>query len=104
MAASAGCGRGKDVSNLDDEERARLRDQARQWLWAELAEWNKKLDSDPAARASVENALTWWRTDPDLAALREPDFLDRLSVAESRACRELWKEIDAQIERARRRK
>ena len=29
MAASAGCGRGQDASNLDDPERARLRDQAR---------------------------------------------------------------------------
>jgi hypothetical protein len=46
--------------------------------------------------------LKRWRTDPDLAGLREPDFLDRLPVDESRACRELWKEIDAQIERARR--
>jgi serine/threonine-protein kinase len=102
MAASAGCGRGKDASNLKDEERARLRDQARHWLWAELAAWNRKLDSDPAAKASVEGALTRWRTDPDLAGLREPDFLDRLPVAERRACRELWKEIDAQIEHARR--
>ena len=104
MAASAGCGRGKDASNLNDEERARLRDQARQWLRAEVAAWGKKLDSDRAAKASVENALKRWRTDPDLAGLREPDFLERLPVAESRACREMWKEIDAQIERARRQK
>ena len=39
-----------------------------------------------------------WRTDADLAGLREPEFLDRLPVAESRACRELWKEIHAQID------
>jgi eukaryotic-like serine/threonine-protein kinase len=104
MAASAGCGRGKDASNLDDEERARLRDQARRWLRAEVAAWGKKLDSDRAAKTSVENALKRWRTDPDLAGLREPDSLERLPVAESRACREMWKEIDAQIERARRQK
>jgi hypothetical protein len=36
--------------------------------------------------------------------LRETDFLNRLPVAESRACRELWTEIDAQIERARHQK
>ena len=47
MAASAGCGRGKDASNLNDEERARLRDQARQWLRAEVAAWGKKIDSAP---------------------------------------------------------
>ena len=104
MAASAGCGRGKDASNLDDKERARLRDQARNWLRAEAAAWGKKLDAEPAAKASVESALKRWRTDPDLAGLREPDFLERLPVAESRACRKLWKEIDAQIERAGRQK
>jgi eukaryotic-like serine/threonine-protein kinase len=101
-AASAGCGRGMDALKLNDEERACLRDQARQWLWAELAAWNRKLDSDPAAKASVEGVLKRWRTDSDLVGLREPDFLERLPVAESRACREMWKEIDAQIERARR--
>jgi hypothetical protein len=104
VAASAGYGRGKDAWNLDDEERAHLRDQARQWLRAELAAWGKKLDTDRSANASVETALKRWRTDPDLAGLREPDFLERLPVAESRACREMWNEIDAQIERARRQK
>ena len=104
MAASAGGGCGKDASNLNDVERARLRDQARRWLRAEVAAWGKKLDSDRAAKTSVENALKRWRTDPDLAGLREPDFLDRLPAAESRACREMWKAIDALIERARRQK
>ena len=93
MAASAGCGRGKDASKLDDEERARLRDQARQWLRAELAAWGKKLDSDPAAKSSVQDALKRWRIDPDLAGLCMRDFLDGLPVAESQGWRELWKEI-----------
>jgi eukaryotic-like serine/threonine-protein kinase len=101
MAGSAGCGRGKDASKLDDEERARLRDQARQWLRAEVAAWGKKIDSAPTAKESAENALKPWLTDPDLAGLREPDLLDKLPVAESRACREMWREISAQIERAR---
>ena len=102
MAASAGCGRGQDASNLNDEERARLREQARRWLRADLAAWGMKLESDRAAKTAVADALKRWRTDPDLAGLREPDFLDKLPVAESRACRELWKEIDDQIDRARR--
>jgi eukaryotic-like serine/threonine-protein kinase len=104
MAASAGCGRGKDASNLNDEERARLRDQARGCLLAEVAAWGKKIDSAPAAKESAENALKRWLTDPDLAGLREPDLLEKLPVAESRACREMWREISAQIERARSRK
>ena len=89
MAASAGCGRGNDAQSLNDRERARLRALALQWLRAELAAWGKKLDSDPAANASSEDALKRWRTDPDLAGRREPDFLNRLPAAERRACREL---------------
>jgi serine/threonine-protein kinase len=102
MPASAGCGRGKDASNLDNKERARLREQARRWLRAELAAWGTKLESDPGAKASMADAFNRWRTDPDLAGLRDPDFLDRFPIAESRACRELLKEIDAQLERATR--
>jgi hypothetical protein len=103
MAASAGCGRGKDASNLDDAERARLRDQARRWLRADAAESRKRLDSGLAAKPWVEDRLKRWRVDADLAGLREPDSLARLPVAESRACRQLWKEGDLQLERARRR-
>jgi hypothetical protein len=102
MAASAGCGHGKDAAKLNDVERARLRDQARLWLRAEVTAWGKKIDSAPAAKESAENALKQWLTDPDLAGLREPDLLDKLPVAESRACREMWREISAQIDRVRR--
>ncbi len=101
-AATAGFGCGRDTPKLNDEERARLRNQARQWLYAELAAWSKKLDTDPAAKAAVLSALKWWRTDPDLACLRETDFLDQLPVAEAQACRQLWKDLDVQLERARR--
>jgi hypothetical protein len=83
---------------------ATLREAWPRSLRAELAAWNKKLDSGTAARASVEQRFNWWRRDPDLAGLREPDLLDKLPVAESRACREMWREIDAQIERAGRQK
>ena len=43
--------------------------------------------------------LSGGQTDPDLAGLREPKFLDGLPAAEGRACREMWREIDLQIER-----
>ncbi len=89
MAASAGCGRGKDASNLHDEERARLRDQARRWLRAEVAAWRKKIDSAPAAKEPAENALNRWLIDPDLAGLREPDLLRKLPFAENLACSEM---------------
>src|SRR5262249_8151387 len=38
-AAMAGCGQGKDDPTLDDDQRVRLRQQARDWLAADLAGW-----------------------------------------------------------------
>jgi hypothetical protein len=48
-----------------------------------------------SARDRLESKIPRRRTDPDL---------DRLPAAESRACRDFWNEIDAQIERVRRQK
>jgi hypothetical protein len=87
--------------NLDDAERARLRDRARQWLRAEVAALGKRLDTNATAKASVQEELKRWRADADLAGLREPDLLARLPVPERRACRQLWQEVDSQFVRAR---
>jgi serine/threonine-protein kinase len=100
VAATTGCARGRDTLNLSDSERASLRDQARQWLRADLATWSRKLESHPADKASVMAELKRWRTASDLAALRERWILDSLPTDESRAWREMWKELDALIERA----
>jgi hypothetical protein len=46
-AALAGCGRGTDAIGLGEEERVRLREQARQWLRAELAARARAFDTAP---------------------------------------------------------
>src|SRR5262249_60738899 len=61
-AALAGCGRGADATGLGQEEAKRWREQARQWLRADLAAWNKALAGDTAkARDRVRQTLTQWR-------------------------------------------
>jgi serine/threonine-protein kinase len=101
-AALAGCGRGEDSAEAGDAERARWRAQARQWLRADLDAWAKKLDSGLAAdRAQVHKILARWREDPDLAGLRDPDALEKLSPAERQECRALWGDHDALLCRAR---
>jgi serine/threonine-protein kinase len=76
-AALAGCGQGQDAAGLGATERKRWRDQAREWLGADLASWGKALDRDPAAaRESVRQRLPKWRVDDDLAGLREPTELE----------------------------
>jgi serine/threonine-protein kinase len=100
-AALAGGGQGEDGDKLSTEERARWRRQARAWLQAALAVSAGKLDGGTAAdRAQLKIRLTRWRADPDLAGLREPGALDRLSAEERDDWLALWKEVGALLKRA----
>ena len=85
-AALAGCGQGKDEKPLDDASKAKLREQARGWLQAELDAWTKLLESGPAAaRPFVAQTLKHWQEDSDLAGVREAKALKTLPGAEREA-------------------
>jgi tetratricopeptide (TPR) repeat protein len=100
-AALAGCGQGEDGDKLSTEERARWREQARAWLQADLALLAGKLDGGTAAgRAQVRTKLTRWQADPDLAGLRDPSALDRMTAEEREKCVALWNEVNALLNRA----
>jgi serine/threonine-protein kinase len=100
-AALVGCGGGEDGGALSQAERARWRKQARAWLQAELAALAKKLDSSTAVdHVLVQKTLRHWQADPDLAGLREPSGLDKLSADERRECLALWHEVGAVLNRA----
>ncbi|HEV3003815.1 MAG TPA: tetratricopeptide repeat protein, partial [Pirellulales bacterium] len=102
-SALAGCGLGADAANLSEADRTRWRDQARDWLHADLAMWSKALHSGSrAARALVKATLTNWQSDPDLAGLRDSAALDELTPNERRQCRTLWSEVQALLQRASR--
>jgi serine/threonine-protein kinase len=99
-AALAGCGRGEDATSLGMAERRRWRDQAREWLRAELAARAHAFDADPtAARTAVRQALTRWREDPDLACVRDPGELDKLAPDERTEYLALWAEVAAVLAR-----
>jgi eukaryotic-like serine/threonine-protein kinase len=97
-ASLAGCARGEDAAGVEEPERARWRQQARQWLRADLAAWGKALDS-PEARNRARQALTDWRHDPDLAGLHEPDALNKLRAEERDEWLALWRDVDALLRR-----
>jgi serine/threonine-protein kinase len=99
-AALVGTGSGEDGHELGEAERARWRKQAREWLRADLIAWGKKLDSNPAANRLVQKTLMHWQADPDLAGLREPGALNKLSTDESKECLALWKEAEDVARRA----
>jgi tetratricopeptide (TPR) repeat protein len=99
-AALAGCGPSKDEPPPSEVARARLRQQALDWLKADLAYWTKQVETGlPQAKAFVNQTLQHWKTDPDLAGIREATALAKLPAGEPNACRALWSEVDALLAR-----
>jgi hypothetical protein len=98
-AALAGTGQGIEVPPLDGPTQARWRQQALDWLTADLAYGTKLVHSGPPqARDVVVRILRYWKADPDLATIRDEDALGRLPDTERRAWRDLWAAVDTLIE------
>jgi serine/threonine-protein kinase len=100
-AVLAGCGRGNDADGLDKLERARWRARAKEWLRADLAAWRKALEADPTGtRDLLRQRLAGWRTNPDLACVREETELEKLPTDEHKDWRALWDEVEELLTRA----
>jgi hypothetical protein len=100
-ASLAGCGQGKDADKLDDKDRAQWRQQALDWLRADLTWWSKALDNGGKKTAvAAEQTMRHWQTDPDLAGVRDKDGLARLPDAERRLWEALWSDVAAVLNRA----
>jgi serine/threonine-protein kinase len=99
-AALVGSARGEDVAGVGEPEQARWRQQARQWLRADLAAWNQALDRNPSAARDLLSRVGVWRGDSELAGLFEPAELDKLPPDERKDCVALSKEIDGLLTRA----
>jgi serine/threonine-protein kinase len=94
-AALAGCGQG-DGDKLADNERARLRGQALDWLRADLTMWAKQAASEkPNERELVQKILKHWQSVADLAGVRDPEALAKLPEAERDAWGKLWADVEA---------
>jgi tetratricopeptide (TPR) repeat protein len=99
-AALAGCGQGKDAAELDDEERARLRRKALDWLRADCAYYSKLADSGPVEVRSV--AEKWFKdclADTDFAGVRA-DALAKLPEAERKPWQQLWADVENALRKA----
>ena len=100
-AARAACGQGKDDPPPDDAAKARLRRQALDWLHAELEAWRPlTLTVEPGSKEAVVKTLKNWKTDPDLAGLRDPEHLAKLPQEEREAFQRLWADVDALLAKA----
>jgi serine/threonine-protein kinase len=99
-AAQAGCGCGEDATSLGEAQRKRWRDQAREWLEADLAGLVRVSDANPTAvRERVHKAFMNWLGDPDLACVRDPADLEKLAADERREYVAFWAKVSAVLAR-----
>jgi serine/threonine-protein kinase len=99
-AALAGCGQGEDNPAPDEAARVKLRQQALDWLKAELVAWTRVLDRDAKAAAFIAQTMRHWKVDTDLIGVRDADGLAKLPEAERASWRDLWGEVDRLLTRA----
>ncbi len=95
-AAQVGCGYGIDATTLSEEERARWRKHALQWLRADLDSRARALDTvSTVSRQTNRLALTRCQNDSDLACVRDPGELDKLAPEERKEYLALWADVAA---------
>jgi Flp pilus assembly protein TadD len=100
-AALAGCGQGNDAARQGDKEKARLRQQALDWLKTDLVHWSSLAQSSKADdRTLVRQTLQHWQEDSDLAGVRG-DALAKLPQTERDAWKKLWADVEAVLARTR---
>jgi hypothetical protein len=91
----------REGRTLADEERARLRGQARGWLEAELGAWGKVLESADAEKdGAVAKTLQWWQEDAVLARV-QGEAIEDLPEGQRAAWRALWAEVDSLLARTK---
>ena len=100
-AALAAAGQGKDDPPPDETKKAELRRQALAWLRADLDLWTKHLQSDkPEDRKTAVQTLRHWQEDADLSGLRDAAGLAKLPADEQEACKKLWADVQALLDKA----
>jgi serine/threonine protein kinase/Flp pilus assembly protein TadD len=102
VAALAGCGNGTDAGGLSDQERGCLRNQAREWLRADLEATLRLLEERPEKnRSAIARKLANWLADePDFAGVRGNEALASLPEPERVGWQNLWQDVEALRQRA----
>ncbi len=94
-AALAGSGNATDNPAPDAAAKAKLRQQAREWLKSELAAWAKLLQSGPPqSKGAIAQTLKHWQDDADLVGVRETEPLQKLPEEERKAWNALWADVN----------
>jgi enoyl-CoA hydratase/carnithine racemase len=84
-AALAAAGQGEDARSLPDKVSFRLRQQALDWLRADLTAYARLAEGDAPAKQLVRERLTHWKQDEELVSVREAKSLAQLPEPERQA-------------------
>jgi tetratricopeptide (TPR) repeat protein len=99
-AALAAAGKGVDAGKLEDKERARLRQQALDWLRADLTVYTRDADKGPPnTRRAIQQRLAHWQQDTDLITLRDANALTAIPEKEWAAWQKLWSDVAALLKK-----
>jgi serine/threonine-protein kinase len=94
-AALGAAGVGEGANQLGTEQRKQLRSQALAWLRADLGAWDRVTREAVTSGPMVRRAIRHWAENPQLASVRQPDSLRKLSAAELKEWFEFWADADA---------
>jgi tetratricopeptide (TPR) repeat protein len=93
-ATLAASGQGVDAAKLDPKDKARLRQQALDWLRGALKSHTQQLaDADAKGRQALQRTLQHWQKDEDLASVRDPKALALLPAAERALWQQFWADV-----------
>jgi serine/threonine protein kinase/tetratricopeptide (TPR) repeat protein len=102
-AALAAADKSAEAGKLDDKERARFRQQALDWLRADLTVYRLLLDKGPdKVRSAIRERMQHWQQDTDFASVRGPEALAKLPEAERQQWQKLWHDVEALAQQAAR--
>ncbi|HZV06064.1 MAG TPA: tetratricopeptide repeat protein [Gemmataceae bacterium] len=94
-AAVAAAGQGEDAHSLPDKSVAMFRRWALGWLRDDLRAYAKLAErTNPDVNKNIQIQMAHWRSDADLASVRDPQELDRLPDNERAAWQALWRDVD----------
>jgi hypothetical protein len=95
-------GVGLNGANLSKDDRTAWRRQALDWMRADLTARAKPLEGETAVSRELVNLMVAnWKTDPELAGLRERSAMHPLSTDERNECLALWHAVDNLLTRSR---
>jgi len=101
VAALAGCGKGDRGHRLSEQQRSRWRQQALDWLRADLDAWRRMLVKGPGkVRPVVSKHMQGWPADSDFVGVRGLQALAKLPEAERVAWHKLWTDVADTLHRA----